>query len=167
MDNRVCFRRCQECLPGSSTQQAASSHLSYLWKVSQANPQSGATVGTRPGFWASPGLDPLPEPENHLSPQPEDSYRRVGAFRPQSAGHQEAGTLCVRACEGHDCPGGLPASGVGLENRQSYRREVSGRKVRANRLSRPLHPGHRRSLHPQRPPLSGCGSGLPYSIIPK
>gem|GEM_PF-3737433 len=80
------LRRCQECLPGSIAQQAVLSPFLYLWEANLGDPQSRETVGTRPGFWSCPELAPLPVAEGHLSSLPEDSHRRVRAFRPLSAG---------------------------------------------------------------------------------
>jgi len=103
-------------------------------------------------------------PEDRVFPLSKDSHRRARSVRSLSAGDQETGALHLRALRIHDYPGGGPSSGPELENgqgcrsevfgeRQGCRSEVFGERLRDNRLSGASHPGHRRDLHPQRPPL--------------
>ena len=141
-------------------QQAIQASLPYLRKASQWNPQSGKTLDPRLGLWTGTGLDSLPLSEDRLSPLSEDSYRRARSLRSLPEGDQETGTLYFRALQDYDRPGGGASSGTGLENSQGRRPEGPGERVREDRLSWPSYPGHRRDLHPQRPPLPDGGSRL-------
>ena len=152
--------RCQESLLGGGAQQAIPSHLSSLRKAGESNSQPGETVGPRSGLWSGLGLDSLSVPENHLFSLSADSPRRTRSLRSLPAGDQETGALCFRTGKDHDRPRSLSPSGTGLENSQGHRPAVPGERLWADRLSRASHPGHRRSLGPQRSPLPDGGSRL-------
>jgi len=147
------IRRYPEGLLEGGTGQKIPTYLPYLWETSHWDPQPGETVDLRPGLWTATGLDTLPLPEDRLSPLSKDSHRRAGPFRPLPSGDQEIGALYLRSLQDYDCPGGSSSSGPGLENSQGCRSEVPGARLRGDRLSGASYPGHRRGLHPQRPPL--------------